>query len=137
MKTLKALLQKYKDIVLYVVFGGLTTLVNIVSFYVLEQLLAVATVPATCVAWALSVLFAYVTNRRWVFESKENTRRGILREMGSFFLFRLLSGLMDVAIMYMCVDLLGWNSMIIKVLSNVLVIIVNYVASKLVIFRKR
>ena len=50
MKTLKALLQKYKDIVLYVVFGGLTTLVNIVSFYVLEQLLAVATVPATCVA---------------------------------------------------------------------------------------
>ena len=85
MKTLKALLQKYKDIVLYVVFGGLTTLVNIVSFYVLEQLLAVATVPATCVAWALSVLFAYVTNRRWVFESKENTRRGILREMGSFF----------------------------------------------------
>ena len=118
MKTLKALLQKYKDIVLYVVFGGLTTLVNIVSFYVLEQLLAVATVPATCVAWALS-------------------RRGILREMGSFFLFRLLSGLMDVAIMYVCVDLLGWNSMIIKVLSNVLVIIVNYVASKLVIFRKR
>ena len=97
----------------------------------------VATVPATCVAWALSVLFAYVTNRRWVFESKENTRRGILREMGSFFLFRLLSGLMDVAIMYVCVDLLGWNSMIIKVLSNVLVIIVNYVASKLVIFRKR
>ena len=131
MKTLKALLQKYKDIVLYVVFGGLTTLVNIVSFYVLEQLLAVATVPATC------VLFAYVTNRRWVFESKENTRRGILREMGSFFLFRLLSGLMDVAIMYVCVDLLGWNSMVIKVLSNVLVIIVNYVASKLVIFRKR
>ena len=60
MKTLKALLQKHKDIVLYVVFGGLTTLVNIVSFYVLEQLLAVATVPATCVAWALSVLFAYV-----------------------------------------------------------------------------
>ena len=131
MKTLKALLQKHKDIVLYVVFGGLTTLVNIVSFYVLEQLLAVATVPATCVAWALSVLFAYV------FESKENTRRGILREMGSFFLFRLLSGLMDVAIMYVCVDLLGWNSMVIKVLSNVLVIIVNYVASKLVIFRKR
>lgn len=134
---MKALLEKYRALILYVIFGGLTTLVNIASFYVLERMLGVPTVPATCVAWVLSVLFAYVTNRRWVFESKENSRRGILREMGSFFLFRLLSGLMDVGIMYVCVDLLGWNSMVVKVASNVLVIIVNYVASKLVIFRQR
>lgn len=134
---MKALLEKYRALILYMFFGGLTTLVNIVSFYVLERMLGMPTVPATCAAWALSVFFAYVTNRRWVFESKENSRRGILREVGSFFLFRLLSGLIDVGIMYMCVDLLGWNSLAVKVASNVLVIIINYVASKLVIFRQR
>lgn len=134
---MRKLMDQYRAPILYVFFGGLTTLVNIASFYVLERTLGVSTVPATGAAWILSVLFAYVTNRRWVFESKENSRRGILREMGSFFLFRLLSGLMDVGIMYVCADLLGWNSLAVKVASNILVIIVNYIASKLVIFRRR
>ena len=134
---MKELFRKYREIILYVFFGGCTTLVNIVVYYAMTRFFGVSEYASNVTAWILSVLFAYVTNKIWVFESKSREARVLLREMGSFFLFRLLSGLMDVAIMYVCVDLLGWNSMVIKVLSNVLVIIVNYVASKLVIFRKR
>lgn len=134
---MKRLWQKYREQLLYVFFGGLTTLVNIVAFYLCDTVLHLGTVPATCLAWALSVLFAYATNRRWVFESRVRGARAILREMGSFFLCRLLSGLMDIAIMYVFVDVLHLGSMAVKLASNVLVIIVNYIASKLFIFRKR
>lgn len=133
---MKELLHKYRSLLLYGFFGVLTTLVNLLSYRVAEAWMHLPTVAATCLAWALSVAFAYMTNRRWVFQSKENSPRGILREIGSFVACRLLSGLLDVAIMYVCVDLLHLNSMLIKLLSNVLVIIVNYIASKLLVFRR-
>ena len=132
----KALLRKYRSLLLYGLFGVLTTLVNLLSFRAAEVWLHLPTVPATCLAWVLSVAFAYVTNRRWVFESREHSLRGILREIGSFTACRLMSGLMDVGIMYVCVDLLKLNSLLIKLLSNVLVVIVNYIASKLLVFRR-
>ena len=133
---MRKLFERYKSILLYVFFGGLTTLVNIVAYYLLSRT-GMSTVLATSIAWVLSVAFAYVTNRRWVFESKAVTLREVAKEACSFAVCRLLSGLMDVAIMYVCVDLLHWNDMIIKIISNVLVIIANYVASKLLVFRNR
>lgn len=134
---MKRLWQKYREQLLYVLFGGLTTLVNIVAYYLCATPLGLGTVPSTGIAWVLSVLFAYVTNRRWVFESHARGTSAIAREMGAFFLCRLLSGLMDMAIMYVFVDMLRFDGMVVKVASNVLVIIVNYVASKLLIFRNR
>lgn len=133
---MRKLLERYRSILLYIFFGGLTTLVNIVAYYLLSRM-GMATVPATGVAWVLSVAFAYVTNRRWVFDSKASSPREIVREAFSFAVCRLLSGLMDVAIMYVCVDLLHWNDLLIKIISNVLVVIANYVASKLFVFRSR
>ncbi len=134
---MKQLLHKYREQILYVLFGGLTTLVNLAVYYLCATPLGLGTVVSTGIAWVLSVLFAYVTNRRWVFESQTRGAAAVLREMGSFFLCRLLSGLMDMAIMYLFVDLLHLNDMVIKLASNVLVIIVNYIASKLLIFRKK
>ena len=133
---MKQLLRKYRDVWLYLVFGALTTLVNFLGYYLLSGPLALATVPATCIAWALSVAFAYGTNRRWVFCSQEKTPAGILREMGSFVACRLLSGLLDVGIMFVFVDLLHGPDLLVKLLSNVIVILVNYIASKLLIFRR-
>ncbi len=133
---MKSLLQKYREQILYVVFGGLTTLVNLVVYYLCD-LCGMATVPATAISWVLSVLFAYVTNRRWVFESKVQGFPQVMKEMGNFFLCRALSGLMDLGIMALFVDVLHCPGMVVKVLSNVLVIIVNYVASKLLIFKKK
>ncbi len=84
----------------------------------------------------MSVLFAFATNKIWVFESKSQGRE-LLQEMILFFSLRLLTGILDVIIMYVSVELLNWNDMMMKVLVNVLVIVLNYGASRLVIFKDR
>ena len=134
---IKRIFKKYKEIILYVFFGGCTTLVNIIVYYVCAHPMSLATVPSTVIAWILSVAFAYITNRIYVFESRSKVYMAVLREIVSFVSCRLLTGLMDMAIMFVCVDLLGLNDLVIKILSNVLVIILNYIASKCLIFRKK
>ena len=134
---IKRIFKKYKEIILYVFFGGCTTLVNIIVYYVCAHPMSLATVPSTVIAWILSVAFAYITNRIDVFESRSKGYMAVLREIVSFVSCRLLTGLMDLAIMFVCVDLLGLNDLVIKILSNVLVIILNYIASKCLIFRKK
>ena len=89
------------------------------------------------ISFLFAMTFAYVTNKIWVFESKVKGLKANLIEIVAFLSCRVLTGLMDMAIMYLCVDLLGWNDMIIKLASNVLVVIVNYIGSKLVIFKNK
>ena len=131
------LLQRYKSQLLYLFFGGCTTLVNIIVYAVCAHMAALSTASSTVIAWGVSVLVAYLTNRTWVFESRTHAAADILREMGSFFLCRLATGGLDLAIMYLCVDRLGLPDIPVKVLSNVVVIVLNYVASKLFIFAKK
>lgn len=127
--------MKQKEKISYLFFGGCTTLVNIIVFWVCADVLTWATIPSTTVAWVLSVIFAYVTNRIWVFESNASGRTEILREISAFFLCRGGTFLIDLAMMYTMVDLLGCPKMIIKVTANVIVILANYVLSKTVIFK--
>ena len=134
---LKDLWKKYREPILYVFFGGCTTLVNIVSYYVADRWLGLGTLTANGLAWLLSVIFAYLTNRVWVFESKEKSPLGILREAGSFLGARVATGLMDEGIMYLFIDVLGGPKLPVKIFSNVLVIVLNYVLSKLFIFKKK
>lgn len=137
MEKIKELYKKYKEIIMYLIFGGLTTLVNIVAYFILARLLNIETVASTIIALIVSILFAYITNKIFVFESKTNNKKDLLREMISFFACRALSGVMDVAIMYVTVDLWHFNDIIMKIISNIIVIIVNYVFSKLIIFKKK
>lgn len=127
---------KYKEVILYLVFGGLTTLVNIVSYAVFARILNMDTVTGTSVAWLISVIFAYITNKIFVFESKTNTFALLVKECVSFFGCRLATGLLDVLIMFVSVNILHFNDMVMKILSNILVIILNYIFSKLFIFGK-
>jgi len=129
-------LEKYADVIPYIFFGGCTTLVNIIVYWFLAHPLGMATIPATIVAWCAAVLFAYLTNRRWVFYSTARGQSELLKELGSFFACRLATGVLDWACMYVFVDLLFINDMLIKILANILVIILNYIASKKVIFKK-
>lgn len=129
------LIKKYRSIILYIIFGGLTTLINIIVYYLCSHIGGFSTITSNVIAWILSVLFAYITNRKWVFESQNNERNMIVKEMTSFFGCRLATGVMDVVIMYITVDMLGLNGLIMKCLSNVIVIIVNYIASKVIIFK--
>lgn len=136
MEKIVRLIKKYRELILYGIFGVLTTVVNIVTYMVCYNRLGISNVVSNVIAWILSVLFAYVTNKIWVFESRAMEPKVLLYEMGSFFGCRLATGLLDLAIMYVAVDLLALNSMWMKCISNVLVIIANYVASKLFIFKK-
>lgn len=128
---------KYKEPILYLVFGGLTTLINIVAYALCKHLAGIPTIPSNTVAWVLGVVFAYVTNKIFVFESKTETFAALVKECMSFVWCRLATGLMDMLIMYVTVDCLHWSDMLMKILSNILVIVLNFVFSKLIIFAKK
>lgn len=136
MEKIKYLMIKYSTELSYLFFGVCTTLVNIVAYYLFSEVAALGNLISTVLAWLLSVLFAFFTNRRFVFKSERVGMRAKLIEMCHFFLSRVSTGALDVAIMYVAVDLLSWNSMLWKIISNVLVIILNYIFGKL-IFKKK
>ena len=137
MEKLKALYTRYQDVIPYLFFGVCTTLVNMAAYWVAAYPLGLGVTASMVIAWVLAVLFAYVTNRRWVFHSEARTASEIGREIASFFSCRLATGLLDLGCMFLFVDVLRCNDLIIKALDNVLVVVLNYVASKLLIFRKR
>ena len=121
-----------KELFLYVVFGTLTTLVNLVVYFILEHL-GVNYIISNIIAWFLSVLFAYITNRIWVFESKSPN---ILKEMVLFFGGRIFSGALDTALLYVFIDLLLINNTISKIAVEIIITILNYVLSKLIVFNE-
>lgn len=135
-KKVYLLYMKYKEVILYLVFGGLTTLVNIVGYILLSRGLRMDTMPANGIALALSILFAYVTNKLFVFESKTDSLAAAAREFCSFIACRLVTMAVDMLIMYVTVDVLGWFDVVMKLLANIIVIALNFVFSKLIIFRK-
>lgn len=133
---MRLIFEKYKSILLYLVFGVCTTIINIFVYYICDRIFYTDTVTSTVIAWFFAVLFAYGTNRKWVFESNLNHVSEILKEGVSFFSCRLITGLLDLLIMYVCVDILLLNGLVIKIISNVFVIVVNYISSKILIFKK-
>lgn len=129
---MKELLMKYKEIIMYLVFGVLTTVVNIVVYVLSAELLHINYLISNALAWFLSVLFAYITNRKYVFESSS---QNILKEAVSFFSSRLATGILDMVLMWLFVYFNVVNDVIAKVIVNVIVVVLNYVLSKLVVFK--
>lgn len=123
-----------KEVVLYLIMGALTTVVNLVCYFIFELFLSPTS--STAIAWFLSVLFAYITNSRFVFNSNAKTFSQKLKEIVSFFLARVLSGIFDLGATYLFIEKLSFNDYIVKIIINGIVIIFNYIASKLVIFKK-
>ena len=137
MKTIKQLLVKYKTEILYLCFGVATTLINVLCYYVLNGLLSVPNVASTVIAWVVSVLFAFFTNRSVVFESKTRGAAERLKEFFAFLLSRVATGVLDVLVMWIAVDILKQNNLLWKIISNVIVVILNYVLGKLIFQRKK
>ena len=133
---IKRLYAKYKDLIPYAFWGVCTTLVNTVAYWFFATPLHVDVVPSAMIAWFLSVLFAYVTNRKWVFHSQATGRKEITKEILSFYGCRVATGVVDWLCMFIFANLLHMNDLVIKLAANILVIILNYIASKLWIFRK-
>ena len=130
---MKNIIQKNKEIIMYLIFGTLTTAVNIVVYYLFSNIIHINYLFSNAVAWFLSVLFAYVTNRKYVFDSKNNQ---IIKEAISFFGSRLATGIMDMMLMWFLVNFNIVNDVVAKVVDNVIVVILNYILSKLVVFKK-
>lgn len=129
---------EYKEIINYLVFGVLSTLVNFISYFLFAKVLKIEEVTSSMLSWFCAVLFAYITNKIFVFESKTNTIRELLKEMLSFFLARILSGaLCDIGTFALMVKILRINDMVAKLVTQVMVVIVNYVLSRWVIFRDK
>ena len=131
---LKRFINYNKHIVLYFVFGVLTTVVNLISFYIFAEIPQIETIPATIWAWVVAVAFAFITNRLYVFESTAKTHAAILREAILFFIARLVTLGIEVFIMWLSVDVCGQNKLIWKVFCNIITIVVNYALSKAVVF---
>ena len=126
---------KYKDLIPYAIFGILSTIINIIAYWLFAHLFGIETMAATIFAWVVTVLFVYVTNRKWVFHSEAKTAKEIIKEILSFFSCRLGTELIDIGCMFVFVTLLSWNDLLVKIFANVIVIIVNYLASKFLIFK--
>lgn len=137
MKTLKSLYQTYREVFWYLVCGAGTTVVNLICFWCCANLLRTPTAVSTAIAWLFSVIFAYITNRTFVFRSQNRGLAAILREMTAFFGARIFSGALDVALMVIFVDGLHLPEMWMKMAVNVLVTVCNFVASKWIVFREK
>lgn len=137
-ENIKELYFKYKEVINYLVFGVLSMIVNFASYYLFARVLNIDEVISSGLSWFCAVLFAYITNKLFVFDSKTNTAKEFLKEMISFFLARILSGILcDVGTFALMVKVFGINDMIAKVVTQVMVVIVNYILSKFFIFKKK
>ena len=134
---LPELFKKYRAMILYIIFGIITTIVNMGVYWLFYNIMGIANLPSTIIAWFAAVVIAYATNKVWVFDSRSFAPKVLIYELITFFACRIVTGLLDIAIMYVAVDMMHLNGIIFKFISNVLVIILNFIASKLVIFVKK
>ena len=134
MKKIMELYKKYKEIFWYLVVGGLTTAVSYGTFAVFVSLLSLDPALSEALSWACAVIFAYPTNKLLVFESRG---KNIIAEFSSFVLSRVATGVFGVGFIALFVNLLGFNEYLMKALSSIIILVLNYVFSKLITFRKR
>lgn len=130
-------MKKYRSFILYAVFGVFTTAVNLIVYHLCYYQAGMSNTLSNIFAWIMAVTFAYLTNKSWVFDSRSWAWPVLRKEIPAFVSCRLATGIMDLIIMYVCVDILNWHAMLMKFVSNVLVILLNYIFSKLVIFKKK
>ena len=137
MKKLLSLIKKYEEVISYLFFGGMTTVVNYIVYLPCYNLLHLSGAISNAIAWVAAVAFAYLTNKPFVFKSHNWSAKTVIPELTKFVGCRIGSGLAETAIIFIAVDLLSFNGNIIKLLTSILVVILNYVASKLVVFRRK
>ena len=137
MKTIIGLYFNYKEVINYLIFGVLCTVVNFISYFMFARVLGIEKVASSALSWFCAVLFAYITNKLFVFESKTNTKKEFFKEISSFFFARILSGILcDVGTFALMVEVFKINDILSKIVTQVMVIIVNYIFSKIFVFKK-
>ena len=133
---IRALVMKHWDMVSYLFFGVLTTVVYYLVYLPLYNLLGISAAFSNIIAWVAAVAFAFVTNKPFVFKSHDWSMQTVLPELGKFVGCRAASGGLETALVFLTVDVCGWDGNLWKLIISVVVVILNYVSSKLLVFRK-
>ena len=129
--------RKHQEGMRYLIFGALSTVVNIVSYALLYYLFHISNAVSNILAWIIAATFAYITNKLYVFDSKVNNKKELLKEIVYFYGCRLFTLAIDEGIMILAVDRFKWNGILMKIVANIIVIILNFIFSKILIFKKQ
>ncbi len=135
-ESIQKLYYKYESAILYIFFGGLTTVVSIAAQYI-STWAGAGTTLSTTISWICAVTFAFFTNKTCVFKSVTEKKRDFFREAAQFYGARLVSYFLELGFMLLTVDVLKLNTYVMKLIAQVFVLVINYLFSKLVIFRKK
>ena len=130
-------LKKYRELFSYGIVGGLTTLLNLVLYFVMVSWLKVYYIAAEIIAWVICFVFSFVTNKIFVFESREWGGGQLWKELSRFFSSSVATGVIEVVALYAMVDGLNWDGTASKFIDTVLIIILNYILRKLWVFKPR
>ncbi len=134
---LKELIYKYKEVISYIAFGVATTIVNFVVFFICKDMLGIDYKISNAISWFLSVLFAFFTNKYFVFGSKHDDLGSFVREILLFYWYRILSFVIDMALMILMIEVLNISDFWSKMATQVAVVVLNYFFSKFFIFNKK
>ena len=134
---IRGLIEKYWDIISYLFFGVCTTIVNYIIYLPCYNILGMSATVSNMIAWVVAVAFAYLTNKPFVFKSNDWSRQTVIPELTKFVGCRIGSGAAETLILLLAVDMLGWNGNIWKLITQVMVVILNYIGSKLLVFKKK
>lgn len=137
MKKLRALFERYYDVISYLFFGGLTTVVNYLVYLPCYNWWGISSSVSNLIAWVAAVAFAYLTNKPFVFKSHDWSAKTVWPELTKFVGCRVGSGLLETAFLLITVDILGWNGNWMKLITSVLVVVLNYFGSKFLVFTKK
>ncbi|WP_268912699.1 GtrA family protein [Lentilactobacillus sp. SPB1-3] len=137
MKKLLSIYEQQKEVISYLFWGVMTTIVNILIFALIHWLTDWNYLINNSIAWVISALFAYISNRIYVFHSYADSRSAVLKEMASFFIGRIASYFIEQAILIVGISGLKWHEITVKIIANVVVVIVNYFWSKWAVFKKK
>lgn len=129
--------KKHKEVLMYLFFGGLAFFLNLFLYWLFVVVCGTPALIGNVFCWILCVLFQYFTNRSWVFDGRTDTRKDFLRQLVSFFGGRLFTLLVEELMILIFITELHYNEMGIKLLAQFVVIVLNYIISKLIVFRKR
>ena len=129
--------RKYEEGINYLIFGFLAFVLNYLLYYLFAGVLDIHHLVSTVLSWALTVVFAYWTNRTFVFKSKNKDAKSLRDEFVAFISARIATELLEVGLMFLMVDCAGLNEFISKFVCQVLVIVANYFLSKLWIFKEK
>ncbi len=127
--------KKYKEGINYLIFGGVVTVVNFIVYYIMSKIVHMDKIPSNMVAFVISVIVAYITNKKYVFESKTTGFKEVMKEFSSFMSSRIATGVFcDIIIFGVMAEIIGINDIISKIVSQVVVVISNYIIGKYFVF---